>query len=148
MDVQFTWIPTWHQMDHGHLDNFLKSPLGGRPNTKLGDHGTLNAHDRWFILFYHVWGSAWIEIHWNNTLVTGPVTYDFTLHLRIHDHPTYDFGGVLIQHLDTFFWALTILYSGLLARVWSGNNVMCFSLVVIVGQRDYTSTFLFQEQTL
>ena len=25
-----------------------------RPNTKQGDHGTLNAHNRWFILFYHV----------------------------------------------------------------------------------------------
>ena len=26
-------------MFHGHLDYFLKSPLGGRPDTKLGDHG-------------------------------------------------------------------------------------------------------------
>ena len=32
-------------MFHGHLDYFPKSPLGGRPNTKLGDHGTPNAHD-------------------------------------------------------------------------------------------------------
>ena len=31
-----------------------KPPLGGRPNTKPGDHGTPNAHKRWFILFYHV----------------------------------------------------------------------------------------------
>ena len=37
--------------------------LGGRPNTKpMGDHDTPNAHNRWFILFYHVWESAWIEI--------------------------------------------------------------------------------------
>ena len=43
-----------------------KPPLGGRPNTKPGDHGTPNAHNRWFILFYHVWGPAWIEIHWNS----------------------------------------------------------------------------------
>ena len=49
---------------HGHLDYFSKPPLGGRPNTKPGDHGTPNAHNPWFILFYHVWGSAWIEIHW------------------------------------------------------------------------------------
>jgi hypothetical protein len=28
--------------------------LGGRPNTKPGDRGTLNAHNRWFILFRHV----------------------------------------------------------------------------------------------
>ena len=25
---------------HGHLDYFPKPSLGGRPNTKLGDHGT------------------------------------------------------------------------------------------------------------
>jgi hypothetical protein len=33
-------------MLHGHLDYFQKPPLGGKPNTKLGDHGTLNAHNR------------------------------------------------------------------------------------------------------
>ena len=32
----------------------------------------------------------------------------------------HDFGGVLGQHLDTFFWALTISSSRLLAHVWSG----------------------------
>ena len=33
----------------------IKNPfLGGRPTTKPGDHGTLNAHNRWCILFYHV----------------------------------------------------------------------------------------------
>ena len=41
---------------HGHLDYFQKSPLEGRPNTKLGDHGTPNARNRWFIRFYHVRG--------------------------------------------------------------------------------------------
>ena len=28
-------------MGHGHLDYFQKPPLGGRPNTKPGDHGTI-----------------------------------------------------------------------------------------------------------
>jgi hypothetical protein len=53
-----TWIPTWHQMDHVSWSPglFSKPPLGGRPNTKPGDHGTPNGHNRWFILFYHVWG--------------------------------------------------------------------------------------------
>ena len=98
---------------------FKKAPLGGRPNTKLGDHGTPNAHNRWFILFHHVWGPAWIEIHRNSIWLRdwshmashytwGSVT---TLH---------DFGGVLGRPLDTFFWALTISWSRLLARVWSG----------------------------
>jgi hypothetical protein len=41
-------------MFHGHLEYFKKPPLGGRPNAKLGDHGTPNAHNRCFILFYQV----------------------------------------------------------------------------------------------
>jgi hypothetical protein len=43
-------------MFHGHLDYFEKPPLGGRPNTKPGDHGTPKTHNRWIILFYHVCG--------------------------------------------------------------------------------------------
>ena len=39
---------------HGHLDYFHKPPLGGRLNTKPGGHGTPNAHNRQFNLFYHV----------------------------------------------------------------------------------------------
>ena len=69
VDVKSTWIPTWHRMDHVlyHLDYFQKPLLGGRLDTKSEDHGTLNVHNRWFFfLFYHVWGHAWIEIHWNN----------------------------------------------------------------------------------
>ena len=45
---------------------FQKPPHEGRPNTKLGEHGTLNAHNHWFLLFYHVWRPAWIEIHRNS----------------------------------------------------------------------------------
>ena len=46
----------------------------------------------------------------------GPVTYNFTLHLRA----LHTFGGVLERPLDTFFWDLTISGSWLLAHVWSG----------------------------
>ena len=53
-------------MFHSHLDYLWKPPFGGRSNTKLGDHGVWNAHDRWFILFYYVWGPTWIEMHWNS----------------------------------------------------------------------------------
>ena len=109
-------------MFHGHLDYFQKPPLGGRPNTKPGDHGTPNAHNRWFILFYHVWGPAWIEIHWNS------------IWLRARSHTTSHFEGpwshylilegVLGRPLDTFFWALTISWwSRLLAHVWSGPKM-------------------------
>ena len=66
MDVKSTWTPTWHWMDHvsWSFGLFQKPPLGGRLNTKSGDHSTLNAHKCWFILYYHVWGPAWIETHW------------------------------------------------------------------------------------
>ena len=30
---------------HGHVDCFQKPPLGGKPNTKPGDHATPNAHN-------------------------------------------------------------------------------------------------------
>ena len=82
-----------------------------------------NAHNCWFILSYHVWGPAWIEIHWNSIwsrdwshmnshYIWGFVT---TLH---------DFGGVLGRPLDTFIWALAISsWSRLLAHVWSGHDI-------------------------
>jgi hypothetical protein len=41
MDVNFTWIPTWHPMDHisWSLELFQKPPLGDKANTKMQDHG-------------------------------------------------------------------------------------------------------------
>ena len=57
-------------------DYFQKPPLGGWPNTRLGDHGTMNAHNHWFLLPYHVWGLTRIEIHWN------------TIWLRVRSHVT------------------------------------------------------------
>ena len=74
-----------------------------------------NAHNCYFIMFDHVW----IEIHWNNIWLRAPshrtphYTWGSVTTLR-------DFGGVLGQSLDNFFWALTVSWSWLLARVWSG----------------------------
>jgi hypothetical protein len=48
-EVYIEWF-----MFHGHVDYFQKPLLGGRPNTKPGDHDTPNAQKCWFILFYHV----------------------------------------------------------------------------------------------
>ena len=63
---------------------FRKKPLlGGSSDTKPGDHGNPNAHSRWLILFYRVWGGHMIR---NLIEVEGLVTYDFTLYLRIRDH--------------------------------------------------------------
>ena len=60
--VNARWMYSLHELlrgiewivFHGHLDCFPKSSLGDRPNTRLGDDGTPNAHNRWFVLFYHV----------------------------------------------------------------------------------------------
>ena len=91
MDVKSTWILTWHLMDHVSwlLGIFSKSSFGGGPNTKPGDHDTPNAHNRWFILFYYVWGSTWIEKSLKQHMVEGLVTYGFTLYLRVRDHTTW-----------------------------------------------------------
>jgi hypothetical protein len=97
MDVKSTWIPTWRQMDdmcHGHLDYFQKPPIGGRPNTKPGDHGTPNAHNGWFILFNHAWRSTWIGIHWNSILLR--TWSHMTSHYTWGSGSTlHKFGGVL-----------------------------------------------------
>ena len=112
-------------MFHGHSDYFQKPPLGGRPNTKPGNHGTPNAHNRRIILFYHVWGSAWIEIHRNS----------IWLRARSHMASHYTWGsvttllnleGVLRRPLDSFSWALPISWSRLLAHVWSGLECSLF----------------------
>ena len=113
MDVK----STWHQMDHvhGYLDYFPKPPLGGRPNTKPVDCGTQNVHNCWFILYYHVWGPTWIEIHWNS------IWLRVWLHMASHYTwgsvtTLHDFGGVLGRPLDTLLWALTNSWSWLLAH--------------------------------
>jgi hypothetical protein len=69
MDVKSTWISTWHETIHvsWSLELFFqKPPLGGTPNTKPWDHRTLNAHNRCFILLYHLRRPTWIQNHWNS----------------------------------------------------------------------------------
>ena len=131
MDVKFTWIPTWHQVDHvsWSLGLFFKTPHGVRPNTKLGDHGTPNTHNCWFIIYYHLWGPTRIKFHWNS----------IWLRAREHmaSHYTWgsvttldDFGGVLGRPWDNFIWALRISWSRLLARVWSSPQLQCRACIV------------------
>ena len=119
-------------MFHGDLDYFQKPYLGGRPNTKPGDHGIPNAHNRWFILFHHVWGPAWMEIHWTSIWLRA--RSHMTSHYTWGSVTTlHDFGSVLGRHLDTFFWALTISWSRLLAHVWSGPKHACMVICKAVG---------------
>ena len=127
MDAKSTWMPTWHRMDmfHAHLDNFQKPPLGGRRNTKPGVRGTPDARDCWFILFCRGWRTTWIDICWNNIWLRDKSR--MTSHCTWGSMTTlHDFGGVLGQRpLNTFFWALTMARTRLLARsVWSGPNTL------------------------
>ena len=80
-------------MFHGHSDYFQKPLLGGRLNSKPEDHGTPNVHNRWFIIFNHVWRPAWIENPWNN------------IWLKAQSHMTLllEYEGVLGLSLDTSF---------------------------------------------
>ena len=61
-----TWIPIRHWMNHVSWSLGLFSKTTSWPNTKPGDHGTPNTHNRYFIIFYHAIGPAWIEIHWKS----------------------------------------------------------------------------------
>ena len=99
---------------------FKNRPLEGRPNKKKPrDHGIPNAHNRRFILFYHVWGPTWIKIHWNSIWLRA--RSHMTSHYTWGSVTTlHDFGSVLGRPLDTFFWALTLSWSRLLTCVWSG----------------------------
>ena len=49
----------------------------------------------------------------------------------------HDFGGVLGRPLDTFFWALTIPWSRLLAHVWSGPHVRKSFQTTTIFVNDY-----------
>ena len=71
-------------------------------NTKPGDHDTPNTHKCWFILFYHVWGPTWIEIHWKSIWLRAQshMTSHYTWGLVITLH---DFGSVVRWCLDTYF---------------------------------------------
>jgi hypothetical protein len=107
-------------MFHGHLDDFQKLPLGGRPNTKpLGDHALWTRTNVDLFLFYHVWGPAWIEIHWSSIWLRS--RSHMTSHYTWGSVTTlHDCGGVLRRGpLDTFFWDVTNSWSQLLAHVWS-----------------------------
>jgi hypothetical protein len=69
--------------------SFKNHLLEGRPNTKPRDHGTLNLHNRWFIIVYHMRGPRMNRNSLKWHLVDGPAAYDLTLHLRIRDHTTW-----------------------------------------------------------
>ena len=71
-------------------------------NTKPGDHW----HNRWLVLFYHVWGPTWIEIH-RNSIWLRAQSHMISLYTCKSMTALHDFGGVLGRPSDTFFFALS-----------------------------------------
>jgi hypothetical protein len=122
-------------MFHGHLECFQKPPLGGRPKTKLGDHGTPNADNHWFNVFYYVWGHACIEIHGNS------------IRLRAWSHMTshytwgsvstlHEFEDVLGRPSDTFF--------GLSQFHGHGSWLVCEVALIPTTKINVTDNSIFQ----
>jgi hypothetical protein len=83
MDVNSTWTPTWHRMNHvpWSLGIFIDVDL---------------------LYFYNVWGPVWIKIHWNSIWLRAPshmtshYTWKYVTTLHV-------FGGDLGRPLDTSF---------------------------------------------
>ena len=73
------------------------------------------------MLIYSILSCARARMNRNSLkwhLIEGPVTFGFTLHLRVYDHTTW-FWRCLETTFEDFFWALIISWSRLFARVWS-----------------------------
>jgi hypothetical protein len=98
MNVKYVYIFLYgikRIMFHGHLTCFQKPRLGGRPNTEPGDHdGIPNAHNHWYIIFYHVQIPAWIDFHW------------VSIWLRVQSHMTSHYTLRLVTTLHDFDMAV------------------------------------------
>ena len=125
-------------MLHGHLDYFQKPSLGSmigltqsRETMRLWTLTTVGS-----FYFYHVWGPAWIKIHWNS-ISLGVWSHVISHHTWESVSTLHDFGGVLGRPLDNFLWALTISWSRLLACVWSGRSTtfMVFGVTCTICKR-------------
>jgi hypothetical protein len=122
MDVKSTWIPTWHQMNH------VSWSLGLFSKTTSWRWTYHKTRRPWHSknsqpLIYSILSCVRTRMNRNSlnsiwlrarSHMISQCTCGFVI--RLHD----DCGGVLGRPLDTFFWALTISWSRLLAHVWSG----------------------------
>ena len=111
-------------MIYGHLDYFQKPPLGGRLKTKPGDHGTVDVHSHWFVLFSHARGLAWINNH-SDSIWLRARPHTTSHYARRSVTVLLDFGGVLGRPLDTFVCALSFSQfhgHGTWAHVWKGHS--------------------------
>jgi hypothetical protein len=86
-----------------------------------------------------VWEPVWIGIHWNRIWLRA--WSQMSSHYTWGSMTTlHDFGSVLGQPLDTFFWALTISWSWLLARVWCDpyyHSILLGSFFLFLGLNQF-----------
>jgi hypothetical protein len=102
-------------MFHDHLDNFQKTPLGGRPNTT----GRPLHFERSQSLISSNLSCMRTRMNKNSLkyhLVEDRDTYDFTLHLKVYDHMTWfwrcigtTFGHFFLGVGDSHNFMLTAL---------------------------------------
>ena len=82
------------------MDSSKKPPLGGSPNTKVGDHGTPNAHKHWFILFIMCEDAHEEKVYRRS--IWSRARSNMTSHYTWgHVTTLHDFGGVFGR-----FWTL------------------------------------------
>ena len=143
MDVESTWIPTWHRMDHVSCSlGLIQKPfLGGRPSTKLGDHGTPNAHSQPIDSFHsitceepheekfieiafgwgpgHMWLHTTLEDPWPHYMMLE-VCWDGLRHFLLGSH------SFMVTTLHSCVkWPSIFLFSHLLLIVFMSSNLTC-----------------------
>ena len=123
---------TWNMFKN----NFLKVGLTQKPR----DHGTVNVHNHWFILFYHAWEPSWMHIHWNSIWLRAP-SYMASHYTWGSVTTLHALGGALGRPLDTFVWAprkyghgsWPVCEMGLSSsKAWPENFQSIFETVTIV----------------
>jgi hypothetical protein len=125
-------------MFHGHLDYFPKPPLGGRPNTKPRSHGNSKRSQPLIYSILSCVRTRINRIHWNSIWLRAQS------HMASHNTrgsmtTLHDFGGVSGRPLHTFFWALTISQSRLLACVWGGPDM--YSPPMLVSRHNLSNIY-------
>jgi hypothetical protein len=86
------------------------------------------------VYFFNVWGPCMDRNSLKKHLVEGPIHIS-SYYTQRPVTTLHDFGSGLKTTFGHFFWALTISWSHLLVRVWSGLSVN-LTLIVIPCQKE------------
>jgi hypothetical protein len=115
---------------------------GGLIQNRDTIYGFPNAHNRWLILFYHVWGSTCMNRnHWNSIWLRARshMTSQYTWRSMTTLH---DFGGVLGWPLDTFLLGshnFMVMALGSCVK-WPWDHLFTWAIAILI--HFYTHTIL------